>query len=92
MIATCGRPAMKTCSPCGKLYLYQLSANKLAVIYSESEFSGAAVQRITNNEGMTLTSEPISKQEILRQAHLRRQVDSLQKKKLRAEEEVAKQE
>ena len=54
--------------------------------------AGNAAQRITSNEGLTLTSGQISKQEILRQAHLRRRIDQLWERKLQADEEVAKQE
>ena len=96
---TFGRPAMKICTPYG-IYSFPaacyLSVSDICISRSDSEFSrgiaGNAARHMAGNEGVPLAGGPISKQEILRQAHLRRHIDQLREKKLHAEDEVAKQE
>lgn len=96
---TFGRPAMKICTPYGTVFSRLAIYPSMIFVYisrSDSELSrevaGNAVRHMAGNEGVPLAGGPISKQEILRQAHLRRHIDQLREKKLQAENEVAKQE
>ena len=64
-------------------------------VLSEVGMRGAKDKPSNNqsiNEGVPPPASVINKREILRQSHLRRQIDGLREKKLQMEDEVEKQE